>query len=313
MSTITIYKDNQSPSLEDTISINGAPFDLTGSTVKLRMRPERSSTLKVDAAATIVTPASGLVRYDWVAADVDTAGVFEAWWRVTLAGGDVQETPRFQVVIDDPLASTNVNLFTIQELKNHLRSIKPTDTSKDAHLELLAQTVSDAAAAHTNHRWALEDATAKTFRYDESDGFLDLAPWDLRSIDTVQVDTDISPVTLDASQFRKEPRNAPHGVYSHLDLYLGAGAASTSFWSDQQPGWAGREVRVTGSWGWETIPPSLKLAALELAAQIFSNPASAVRLTKADSSRDYASGDTDTLAIPDSILEIWDRFRRVEF
>lgn len=48
-------KGNRSPSLTNTITIDGIPFDLTGSTVKLRMRAENSSTLKVDAAATVVS------------------------------------------------------------------------------------------------------------------------------------------------------------------------------------------------------------------------------------------------------------------
>jgi hypothetical protein len=55
MAPLIHTKGNRSPSLTNTISIDGVPFDLAGSTAKLRMRAEGSSTLKVDTAATIVS------------------------------------------------------------------------------------------------------------------------------------------------------------------------------------------------------------------------------------------------------------------
>lgn len=53
-------KGNRSPSLYDTIRIDGVPFDLAGSTGKLKMRAEGSSTLKVDTAATIISASTTL-------------------------------------------------------------------------------------------------------------------------------------------------------------------------------------------------------------------------------------------------------------
>ena len=53
-------KGNRSPSLYDTIRIDKQPFDLTGSTVKFKMRAEGSNTLKVDTAASVMAGSTTL-------------------------------------------------------------------------------------------------------------------------------------------------------------------------------------------------------------------------------------------------------------
>src|SRR6266699_249848 len=118
-SHILHYTNTRSPSLLDTITSDGVAVDLTGTTVKLQMRAVGSSTLKVDAAATIVTPAAGTVKYDWAAADVNTSGFFTAWWRVTLAGGTTQDTHEFLVEIRDH-ALAGETYMSVEELKNSL-------------------------------------------------------------------------------------------------------------------------------------------------------------------------------------------------
>jgi hypothetical protein len=51
------------------------------------MRLQGQNTLKVDAAATVVSPAAASVRYDWETVDTDTAGIFEGEWEVTFGDG----------------------------------------------------------------------------------------------------------------------------------------------------------------------------------------------------------------------------------
>lgn len=94
MSALVWYVGNRSPSITETITIDGVAFDLSSSTVKFKARAAGSSTLKVDTAATIVSALAGTVRYDWAAADVDTAGDYLGWWEVT-TGGKVQAVAEF--------------------------------------------------------------------------------------------------------------------------------------------------------------------------------------------------------------------------
>ena len=74
--TVTVYsanlvaKDNSSPPAD-------VAKNLTGLTVTFTMINAATLATKVSAAAaTIVTAASGIVSYDFVAADVDTAGIY---------------------------------------------------------------------------------------------------------------------------------------------------------------------------------------------------------------------------------------------
>lgn len=83
MSDFQLPKGALLPLLTATISDENGPINLTGTTAKFQMRLPGSSTLKVDAAATVVTPAAGLVSYTWLAADTDTIGIYIGWFLVT--------------------------------------------------------------------------------------------------------------------------------------------------------------------------------------------------------------------------------------
>ena len=63
------------------------PKDLTGLSVTFAMVNAATGAVKVNnAAATVVTAASGIVSYDFQPADVDTAGVYWGSFTVTQSG-----------------------------------------------------------------------------------------------------------------------------------------------------------------------------------------------------------------------------------
>src|SRR5678810_810097 len=65
---------------------NGDPVSLASATVKFHMK-QGALTPKVNAVATIVDAPTGMVKYDWVTADTDTAGEYDAEFEVTFTAG----------------------------------------------------------------------------------------------------------------------------------------------------------------------------------------------------------------------------------
>ena len=105
--TQSMAKGDTGPDLEATVlKPDGTVQDLTGATGTWSMVNAETKTPKVTAgAATIPSPPTqGKIQYPWVAADTDTAGVFEGRFKVTLSGGDVVMWPNdgfiYVVVID---------------------------------------------------------------------------------------------------------------------------------------------------------------------------------------------------------------------
>jgi len=107
MSTFYMKQNDTQPRMLATLQDgDGTAINLTGASVRFHMRTLGGSTV-VDAAATIVTAASGLVRYDWVAADTDTVGSYQAEFEVTYSDTTIETFPNsgyIRVEITDDIA-----------------------------------------------------------------------------------------------------------------------------------------------------------------------------------------------------------------
>ena len=85
----------------------GAPVNVTGATVKFSMRVKPAGTVKVDDQdAVIVTAGTGRVRYEWTAANTNTADEYEGEFQVTYANGKIQTFPNdghIPIVVTDDI------------------------------------------------------------------------------------------------------------------------------------------------------------------------------------------------------------------
>lgn len=252
----TLFKDNRNPSLADTITVDGAAYDLSSSTVKLRMRLDGDDTLVVDTAATVVSAPAGTVRYDWAGADVDTAGLYVAWWQVTTSAKTF-DTPEFGVAILEH--DQGAGAFASLEDCRSAADFAHVTREHDQQIRDLLPRASTAISNYT-HREFLPTAAgvARTLRI--TGRRLELAPYDLQAATLVELNPEeSSPITLTANEdYTLGPVPAPDGVYQTLTLSdlvtLGSSTLAVRFGFNQ--------IRITGTWGFPTVPGPVRQATI---------------------------------------------------
>jgi len=265
---ITHFKGNRSPSISDTISVNNDPFDLSGLTVKFRMRAENSSALKVDATAVITNPpgTDGQVHYDWQAADVDTGGRFLFWWDVQIAGGINQDTQERLITFIDH-APVSRALCTLEDVHSYIPGYLPfSDLATDTILLELIDSVSTEIHNETNREFmpAATNPSAKLFDlapFDVSERRLfigDLANLTGLTIGVAQLDgTSLGSASTPSTAIIGQPRNRqPWEPYNYLWFPGGQ--------SNSVPLGVGAVVTVTGNWGFPQIPADIRQACVKL-------------------------------------------------
>jgi hypothetical protein len=262
---ITHFKGNRSPSLTDTITIDGVVFDLTGSSVKFKMRSESSGTLKVNTAAVIVSAVAGTVRYDWASADVDTDDTYISWWEVTLPSAKVQETPAFVIQIVDHAPAAVTDYIDREDLKSTLSLTG--QTYADADIDR-AVTAASRGIDRVCGRRFYPDADANHKRYYTPITADTVAIGDLITLTTLKTDNDGDSVfettwTLN-TDFTLEPLNAVEEGFGQPFNRIRVHPLGRNFLLWPWP----RSVEVTGMWGWPSPPEQVKQATSLLASRL---------------------------------------------
>lgn len=255
---LTWWVGTRNPSITETITVGGVPFDLSSSTVKFKMRAIGSSTLKVDAAATIVNPTAGTVRYDWAAPNVDTAGAYLVWWEVTTSGKtqDMSEA-LIQILAHAPISRDYVEL---EDLKKTLTLDGVTFANLDL-AEVLAA-ASRKVDEKTERRFWLDADVNQVRHYSPDDPCL-LYIDDVVQITSLKTDdagdgTFENTWTLNTDYVR-EPLNAAAAGAPWTTLVV---HPSGSF---RFPIGYPRSVELTGQFGWPAVPAGVKTATKLLA------------------------------------------------
>jgi hypothetical protein len=223
------------------------------------MRAVGSTVLKVDAAATVVSEPNNQVSYSFAAADVDTAGDFLGWWRVTIAGQD-EDTPEFLVRILEHSGQTHTYL----EVEQAKSTLELSGTShSDADLEAALVAASRAVDEITGTRFFT--TTGTEIRYYTPDNPRLLQTDDINTITELATDesggTGFSSVWTANDEYVLEPLNASLDGRPWNRIRV-AGRSFRLF--TEYP----RSVRVTGKFGWTAAPDGVQIATGIIATKI---------------------------------------------
>jgi hypothetical protein len=149
------------------------------------------------------------------------------------------------------------DLCSIADVREFIQ--KPTgDTDQDAVIAALITRASLAVMGWCEREFAPESAAdvVRTFQIAHGDEWLSLAPHDLQSASLVQVDTDTTAYTLSTDEYRFDPPGQPNGVYTSVRLRpLSVSTSGRQLWPT-------REVQITGTWGFPSVPEDVKHAAV---------------------------------------------------
>lgn len=151
------------------------------------------------------------------------------------------------------------------------------------------------------------DATER--RFVVAGRIVDLAPYDLRSVDSVELHPlETTPTTLTSSEYLLEPIPAVDGVYTRVRL-----STALDLSADSTTDFGRTLVDITGDWGWATIPDDVEHATIATVLSWLRRDATALEgsFTFDDSSGGLAPRPTGTFGLPRSVRVAIDRYRRM--
>jgi hypothetical protein len=260
--TLTFWQGNRDPAIAETLTIGGVPKNLTGCTVKFKMRaPGSLSAFKIDAAATIVSAAVGTVQYPWQLVDVaDALGAYLAWWEVTTtATGNKQDMNEvlIQFLAHAPVSRDYVEL---EEFKKTiaLDGLSFADLDVKKVLSAAARKVDEIA-----DRRFYADADALQVRYYSPDNAWTLHVDDIVTVTSLKTDdggdgTFENTWTLN-TDYTREPLNAAADGKPWEKLCVHP--SSSFYFPVSYP----RSVELTGKFGWASVPQPISIATTMLA------------------------------------------------
>lgn len=254
------YVDDRNPSITTTVTVDGVVQDLTGKTCLFKMRPVGSTTLKVSANVSNTPDTTGVLRYDWAAVDVDTAGMYLAWFEV-VTSGKTQAVAEQLIEIRAHSPLENVYL----ELEEMRQALSQTGTYADPTFRRALLAASRGIDRVCERRF-WRDTDANQVRYYTPSSTSLVVVDDVETITSLQVDQDgdgtFEETWTANTEYLAEPLNAATDgwPFTRLETHPAGGK---SF-----PGYP-RSVKVTGRFGWPEVPAEI-IQATSILAHILS-------------------------------------------
>lgn len=214
------------------------------------------------AGGTAVAQIGG-VRYDWAAADVDTAGEYLGWWEVTLPSGKLQDTPEFEFVVIEHVAASPTLYVQVEEFKSTIELSGTSFSDEDVKIALKAAC---RAIDEICGRRFYPDSDALQVRYYSPDDMWTLYVDDIVTITSLKTD-DGGDGTFENTwtvntDYIAEPLNAAADAQPWTKLCVHP--TGTHYFPTNFP----RSVELTGKFGWLTPPAQVEEATSLLAHRL---------------------------------------------
>ena len=146
------------------------------------------------------------------------------------------------------MSVANYGLTSLASVREFLQK-NPTEIEQDLILERLIERASKLMMGYCKREFAPATATSEEREFVYTGGeVLDLAPYDLRSVTSIEIDTDTSdPIVIDSADYFLRPKPAVDSVYQQVRL-PGYGV------TDSPGKVTEREVTIDGDWGFASVP-----------------------------------------------------------
>ncbi len=236
--------------------------NLSGYTAEFKMRTVGATALLISAAADVVgPPADGNLSYTWQPTDLDTVGIYLAWWDITLTADSTR------------IRSVNEQLIEVREhgpidapAYAELEEIKYTlSLTGQSYADLDIQNAVEAASRAIDNEcgrffYADPVGQASVSYYDASTPSMIIID-DLISLDELAMDysgagiynTIVDPTGIVLGPYNNPNINRPYEWISRR--------ISTQYFPTYLP----QAIRVTGRHGWPEVPGPIKDATSMLA------------------------------------------------
>lgn len=253
---------NVLPAITQTIETDGLPVDLSGSTVKFKMRPVGSATLKIDADAAFVTDGKdGQVAYAWADEDVDTAGFYLAWWTVDESQDVAEAVVEFRT--HSPAEQPAYVELEVFKVTANLTG----QTYADTDIQTSLLTASRAIDEATDRRFYLDPDNTSVRVYSPTSRFI-LQVDDIVDVQAVKIDRGgtgtFSETWTLGQQYVLDPSNAPQDFKPWETIRV----RKTNGYHRAYLPCSDDAVQVTGQFGWAEVPSGIKTATTIIAAKL---------------------------------------------
>lgn len=146
------------------------------------------------------------------------------------------------------------DLCNVADVKSALFK-KTSDTGQDVFIQDLITDASVHLMDEYEQEWAPTTASAaRVFEFRWEDELMSLAPYALRTVSSIVVDSDQGAgVALSTDEWRLEPQPPKDGVYTAIHLRPFSAALGRTTYRN-------RQVTITGAWGYSAVPRNVKRA-----------------------------------------------------